>query len=161
MSKRKKLIVIGRSDVIDLPELELNDIEAKIDTGAFTSAIHCHNIREQKKGKKTVIAFNLLDPSHPDYNEKEFIIKKYTKKTVKSSTGHTEDRYVIQTPIQIFNKMYSIELSLSDRKDMKFPILIGRKLLMNNFIVDVSRINLSFDLKTGKTKKLKVMYRKS
>jgi len=97
MSKRKKLIVIGRSDVVDLP-------------------------------KKTVIAFNLLDPSHPEYNEKEFIIKKYTKTTVKSSTGHTEDRYVIETNIQIFNKIYPIELSLSDRKDMKFPILIGRKL---------------------------------
>lgn len=152
--------MIGRSDIIDLPELELSDIEAKIDSGAFTSTIHCHNIRELKKGKKTVIAFNLLDPSHPEYNEKEFILKKYNKKVVKSSTGHSEDRYIIETTIQLFNKTYPIELSLSDRKDMKFPILIGRKLLMGNFIIDVSRINLSFDLKTGKTKKLKVMYRK-
>lgn len=159
MSKRKKLIVIGRSDKIDLPELELYDIEAKIDSGAFTSTIHCHNIREVKRKTETAIAFNLLDPSHPEYNEKEFILKNYTKKTVKSSTGHTEDRYIIQTTVQLFNKNYPIELSLSDRKDMKFPILIGRKLLINHFVIDVAKNNLSFKLKTGKTKKLKMYSR--
>jgi len=159
MSKRKKLIVIGRSDKIDLPELELYDIAAKIDSGAFTSTIHCHNIREIKTKTETTITFNLLDPSHSDYNEKEFILKNYTKKTVKSSTGHVEDRYIIQTTAQLFNKNYPIELSLSDRKDMKFPILIGRKLLINHFVIDVAKNNLSFKLKTGKIKKLKVYSR--
>ncbi len=151
MKKEEELIVIGRSDVVDLPELELYNIEAKIDTGAFTSAIHCHNIREIKTKKGTAIAFNLLDPSHPEYNEKEFILKKYDKKTVKSSTGHAEDRYVVKTKIKLFDKVYPIKLSLTDRKDMKFPILIGRKLLMNKFIVDVSKVNVSANLKAVKT----------
>jgi len=148
MQKEEKLIVIGRFDVIDLPELGLYNIEAKIDTGAFTSSIHCHNIREIKTKKGTAIAFNLLDPTHSEYNEKEFILKNYHKKTVKSSTGHAEDRYVVETKIRLFDKTYPIELSLTDRKDMKFPILLGRKLLANKFIVDVSKVNISANLKT-------------
>ena len=80
MEKEGELIVIGRSDLVDLPKLDLYNIEAKIDTGAFTSAIHCHNIRKVKTKKGRAIAFNLLDPSHPEYNEKEFILKNYEEK---------------------------------------------------------------------------------
>lgn len=157
--KRKKILIIGRLDKADFPKLDLQNIEVKIDTGAYTSSIHCHNIREVETKEETYLYFNLLDPSHPEYNEKEIRLKKYNKTTVKSSTGHTEDRFVIKTKIRLFDKTYPISLSLSDRKDMKYPILIGRKLLTNKFIVDVSRTNVSFDLKEKSRKKYQVLYR--
>lgn len=157
--KRKKILIIGRLDKADFPKLDLENIEVKIDTGAYTSAIHCHNIREEATTNGTYLCFNLLDPSHPEYNEKEIRLKKYDKTTVKSSTGHTEDRFVIKTKIILFGKTYSVSLTLSDRKDMKYPILIGRKLLLNKFVVDVSRVNASFDLKSKRQKKYQILYR--
>ena len=141
------LLIIGRCDLADFPELDLTDMEVKIDTGAYTAAIHCHNINETRKNGKPCLKFNLLDPSHPEYDNKECIVHQYSKTTVKSSTGHTENRFVIQTQIVLFNRAYDMELTLTDRSEMKYPILIGRKLLHGNFLVDVSKTNRSYNRK--------------
>lgn len=62
----------------------------------------------------------------------------YKIKNVKSSNGKTEERIFVKTVIELSNKRYEVELSLTDRKDMKYPMLIGRKFLQGHFIVDVS-----------------------
>ncbi len=148
MKVEKNLRIIGRLDKADFTEFALEDIDIKMDTGAYTSSIHCHNIREVKyKSGRSVLKFNLLDPSHPDYSNRLYTAKNYEITTVKSSTGHTEIRYVITTEIILFGISYDIELTLSDRSVMKYPILIGRKLLLNNFVVDVSETYLSFKTK--------------
>lgn len=59
-------------------------------------------------------------------------------KKVKSSNGKSEDRIFVETVIELFGKKYKAELSLTDRKDMKYPMLIGRKYLQGRFLVDVS-----------------------
>ncbi|BAX82555.1 ATP-dependent zinc protease family protein [Labilibaculum antarcticum] len=140
-------IIIGKIDKADFPDLHLFNIDLKVDTGAYTSSIHCHQIEECQTGAEGYLKFRLLDPSHPDYNEKEFVVKNYKKKKIKNSFGKSENRFVIQTNIILFNKEFSIELSLSERSEMKYPILIGRKLLNKNFIVDTSKRNISFKLK--------------
>ncbi len=147
MELNKNLLIIGRLDKADFLELDLMDIDVKIDTGAFTSAIHCHNIREVNLSRNSLIRFNLLDPTHPQYNERELIHSNYYKKTIKSSTGHIEDRYIIKTNVVLFERIFPIELSLTDRTEMKYPILIGRRLLQNNFLVDVSATHLSYQQK--------------
>ncbi len=139
----KKKITIGRKDKIDFPELGLFDIDAKVDTGAYTSAIHCHNIEIIETENASKVRFNLLDPSHPDYDEKEFLLPVHQQKEVKSSSGTAEARIFIKTKIMLFGSMMDIELSLTDRSDMKFPVLLGRKLLHGKFIVDVTKRDLS------------------
>ena len=136
--------VIGRRELVALPELDIAEIEAKIDTGAYTSAIHCSDIHEEtdEDGKK-VICVELLDPSHPQYNHKKLRFAEYDFKDIKSSFGEVQQRYVIRTTIELFNEVIEAEFSLSDRSDMKYPVLIGRKLLKGRFIVDVSRKNVS------------------
>lgn len=134
---------IGRIDKIDLPEMGLENIDAKIDSGARTSAIHCHEIYTSEKNGQTVVHFKLLDPSHTDYNDKEYFIADFRERKIKSSSGHVEDRYVIKTKIKIFNKTYTTEFTLTNREKMAFPVLLGRKLLKNRFIIDVSQKNLS------------------
>ena len=62
---------IGRKDKGDFPELNLKNIDIKIDTGAYTSAIHCHKIKTKEIDGRQVLTFTLLDPSHPQYNNKE------------------------------------------------------------------------------------------
>ena len=140
-------ITFGRIDKADFPEFALSNIDIKIDSGAFTSSIHCSNIKEIVVNKENVIQFTLLDPEHPFYNNKEFTSKNYTSKIIKSSNGISEKRFMIQTNIVLFNTTYSIYLTLSERTDMKFPVLIGRKFLNKLFIIDTAKKNLSHKLK--------------
>lgn len=146
---------IGRIDKVDFPELILSNINVKIDTGAFTSTIHSHDISEVVIDGEKFIKFYLLDPSHPKYRVKAFKTKRYNKKRVKNSSGKSEQRYVIETTIVIFEEEYPVELSLSERSDMKYPVLIGRKILHKRYVVDVSKQNLSFKLKQKKVKQIK------
>ena len=143
MSKK----IIGRIDKIDFPEFELLEIEAKIDTGAFTSAIHTHKIEEILINGENYIKFTLLDPEHAHYNEKEFKTKNYEKRVIKSSNGTSEERFAIKTTITLFKETHPIELTLSERSDMKFPVLLGRKFLNKKYIVDSSQKNNSYKLK--------------
>lgn len=142
MKKKKRLI--GRKDKADFPDLKLKQVDIKIDTGAYTSAIHCQKIEKKVVKGKTVISFVLLDPSHPQYNNKKYTTEDFKEKRVKNSFGSSEKRYVIKTTIKLFRRKYHIELSLSERGEMRFPILIGRKLLMGKFIVDPSKYDLSY-----------------
>ncbi len=136
--------VIGRREHVALPVLGIDEIEAKIDTGAFTSAIHCSNIHEETDAQgRTVICVELLDPSHPQYNHKKLHFADYELREIKSSIGEKQQRYVIRTTIELFGEVMEADFSLSDRSDMKYPVLIGRKLLQGRFIVDVSRKNIS------------------
>jgi hypothetical protein len=89
----------------------------------------------------------LLDPSHPDYQQKTYRTSEFREKLIKSSFGQTEYRYAIKTDIILFGQKYHVELTLADREKMQFPILIGRNVLRRNFIVDVGKKNLSFKLK--------------
>lgn len=144
--KNLKKYTIGRSDIADFPELNLEDISVKIDTGAFTSSIHCHHIRVVEVNNQSILKFNLLDPEHLQYHKKEFQVVDFKKKTVKNSFGESEERFIISTKIILFGEIYPIDLSLTNRVTMKFPVLLGRRLL-EKFLVDVEKQNVSFKLK--------------
>ncbi|MCW9040990.1 MAG: RimK/LysX family protein [Flavobacteriales bacterium] len=139
----KQKILIGRQDVADFPLLNILQLPIKIDTGAYTSSLHCHNIIEFEESGQKRIKCNLLDPEHENYHEKEITFDAFTKKKVKSSNGQVEERYKITTEIVLFNQTFPIEFTLSERGSMRFSVLIGRKFLTNRFIVDTSLKNLS------------------
>ena len=139
--KKKKispLLLIGRTERVKFQELCSQWMEAKIDTGAYGSSLDCHNIREESFEGKTRLCFSLSPKNIPS---KTIYFDSYSKKKVKSSTGEVEMRYFIKTPIEIAGKKIISTISLADRETMKYPVLIGRKLLRNKFIVDVRRIN--------------------
>ena len=144
MKKSPEKLIIGSKDKVDFPKLKLYNIDAKIDTGAYTSSIHCNNIKIQRKGEKKYVSFNLLDPSHPDYDHRKISLRLHKTKKIKNSFGQSEKRFIVVTEIILFDKKYEVELSLSDRSKMKYPILLGRKLLKKGFIVDISRSNISY-----------------
>lgn len=134
---------IGRIDRADFPALELFDIEVKVDTGAYTSSIHCKNV----KVENGLLKCNFLDEAHPNYHEKEFTFKNFDLKIVKSSNGIAEPRYRIKTKITIFGQTYDIFLTLSDREEMRYPVLLGRRFLSRKFVVDPHKTNLSYKAK--------------
>lgn len=145
--KKKTKKVIGTRDKIDLPEFELYDLPCKIDTGAETSAIHCHRVRLLEVNGKETISFRLLDPTHEAYNHQEFRTTQFKEKKIRSSFGHSEYRYSIRCKVILFGEKFSADFTLSDRVRMKFPVLLGKKLLKNRYLVDVSKLDLSFKLK--------------
>lgn len=136
---KKKLI--GRIDKADFPDLGLFGIRVKIDTGAYTSSIHCESISEENG----VLRCLFLDSEHPSYNEKLLTFETYKKVNVRSSNGVLQERYAIKSVIQLFGKKYKISLSLSDRSDMRVPVLLGRKFLNGKFIVDPEMEYLSLN----------------
>ncbi len=140
-------LLIGRSDKVDLPELKITDLDAKIDTGAYSCAIHYNKAEVVEKNGVKVLRFSLLDPSHPEHNGMVFEVDKFDERDVKNSFGDSESRFVIHTEIRIHGKSFLTDISLSNRGNLKFPLLLGRQLLANGFLVDVNLENVSFNRK--------------
>lgn len=132
MELTERPTIIGRSDKADFPQLELVKLNVKIDSGAYTSAIHCCKIGENPNRILEVI---FLDDQYPKYTGKVFQFRKFKTKVVRSSNGVSEERYIINTKIKVAKELYDINLSLTFRGDMRFPILIGRKFLSRNHFV--------------------------
>lgn len=136
---------IGWKEQIDLPEFGLRGIPAKIDTGARTSVLHCSHIRLIHRGDKRYVEFIPLDPSFQDAwgKQQKLTLPFHSERTIKNSFGQEENRYVVKTMVRMFEEEYPIELSLRDRSDMEFPMLLGRSFIREKFLVDVSRSNLN------------------
>jgi len=144
MHKEKSKILIGRREFISFPDFGLKDIEAKIDTGAYTSALYCNDIMLKKNTEgKECLCFKVLGPAHPYYNSKEFCFEEFIQKEIKNSFGDIEKRFIIKTRIKIGKKICKSSISLTDRGNMRYPVLLGRRILKNRFIVDVSGLNLT------------------
>lgn len=136
-NKKHPIQTIGRREIVDFPDLGLFGLVAKIDTGANTTALHCHHVRIENG----VLCFRLLDENHPEYDNREQRFEKFEEKLIKSSFGQSEMRYIVRTTIVIGKRKIKSIISLSDRANMRYPVLIGRRLLKNRFNVDVSLIN--------------------
>jgi hypothetical protein len=147
--------ILGRYDRVDLPEFGLINIHAKTDTGAFTCSLHSHKAHVVD-GK---LEFILLDEEHPEFTGMKLIADSYEIRNIKNSFGEVERRYVIVTTIRIFDEDITAEFSLSNRGSLKFPILIGRKILRDRFLIDVKQKNLSY--KEKRSKRLKVKQKNS
>jgi hypothetical protein len=135
--KPKPILTIGRRETVDFPDLGLFGLTAKIDTGANTTALHCHHVRIEDG----ILIFRLLDQTHPEYQDTEHRFEKFEQKVIKSSMGESEQRYIIRTRITIGSRTLRGIVSLTDRANMKYPVLIGRRLLKSRFLVDVSKLN--------------------
>jgi hypothetical protein len=140
------MFVLGRYDRVDLPDLGLSNIHAKIDTGAYSCSLHCQ-YATIVDGR---LEFVLLDEEHPEFTGMKFTFDKYEERDIKNSFGETERRFVIETTIKLFDLEFNTTFSLSNRGTLKFPVLIGRKLLRHHFLIDVSRKNQSYISKRRK-----------
>jgi hypothetical protein len=138
---KNKMRLIGRREFVDFPELKLFSIEAKMDTGAYTSSIHCTDIEIKTQNNTSVLCFKLLDDLHPEFSKRIHEFVEFDKKKIKNSFGEMEERYIIKTSIKLGKKIIRTTLSLSDRENMRYPVLIGRRLLKGKFLVDVNKIH--------------------
>ncbi|GAA4362562.1 ATP-dependent zinc protease [Hymenobacter saemangeumensis] len=136
--------LLGRRELVDFPEFDLHGIEAKVDTGAYTSAIHCTDIHIETRQGRPRLLVRLLDPGHEGADGKPLAFAEFNLRDIRSSNGEVQERYVIRARVRLYGEDFEAEFSLSDRSDMKYPVLLGRSLLrQGRFVVDVSRRNLS------------------
>ena len=132
----KKFPVIGWREWVGLPELSISKIKAKIDTGARTSALHAFSLRPfEEKGIKK-ISFDIHPFQHNTEKVINCIANVVDKRLVTDSGGHAEERYVIRTLISIAGQIWSIEITLTERENMLFRMLLGRSALRKHFIVN-------------------------
>lgn len=134
MTKQNPLPAVGWRELVHLPELGLHAVPAKIDTGARTSSLHGVVLDEFERDGQKMVRFavdfeqqhvrQVCEAVHVDV------------RGITSSNGETQYRYVIKTPLKLGDVEFRAEISLANRADMKFPMLIGRSSLRRRFVVD-------------------------
>jgi hypothetical protein len=132
------LPMLGWREWVDLPELNLSQIKAKIDTGARSSALHAFSIEPYRKGGERWVMFAI----HPKQKNQELVIECHAaikdRRLVSDSGGHKQRRYVIETPLLIGSTRTNIEMTLTNRDSMLFRMLLGRTALKDRFIINPS-----------------------
>ena len=131
--------IIGWREVVILPQLGIDKIKVKIDTGARSSALHAFNIREFKRDGKDLIRFQV----HPLQRDRAFTVTTEAElleyRKVRNSGGVAQLRPVIMTEIELGGYSWSIELTLTNRDVMGFRMLLGRQAVRNKFLIDPGR----------------------
>lgn len=134
-----ELATVGWREWVCLPELGIDKIKAKIDTGARTSALHAFSLQPFTENGKNRITFEI----HPLQHNTEMTITctadVIDRRPVTDSGGHTEERFVIATPLVIAGQSWPIEITLTERENMLFRMLLGRSALRKRFIVNPAR----------------------
>ena len=141
-------IMVGRCEWCSLPDLAIPRIKAKMDTGARTSALHAFNIHTETVENKRYALFSI----HPlqrnallTHHCRALILE---QRAIMSSNGHKENRYIVQTTLQLGEHCYTIELSLSNRDPLRFRLLLGREALNKRMVVDPSLVHQQRKKKT-------------
>lgn len=135
----RKYAVIGWREWISLPELKIDRIKAKVDTGARTSALHAFSLEPFVENGKQRIRFDIHPLQHNTEHIVTCVADVVDKRFVTDSGGHEEERHVIETPITIAGQTWSIEITLTERENMLFRMLLGRRALRKRFIVNPAR----------------------
>jgi len=148
-------LVIGWREWVELPDLGIRKVKAKIDTGARSSSLHAFDVKTVERDGKQFAQFKV----HP--------LQRNTKKTVtceaeilefrmvKSSTGHAQKRPVIVTTVEVLGEEWPIELTLANRDEMGFRMLLGREAVRGRFLVDAGISFYSGQPKKKRKKKSK------
>ncbi|MGB1311076.1 MAG: ATP-dependent zinc protease [Leucothrix sp.] len=133
---RKKLAVLGWREYVDLPDLQISGVKAKIDTGAKTSCIHAFAVETFEKDNEVWVRFGV----HPNQGDRvtevwcESRVVDYREVT--DSGGHTEMRYVIASTLVIGRHVFEAEITLTNRDNMRFRMLLGRRAMKGRFAVN-------------------------
>lgn len=131
--------MIGWREWIFLPELLDLPINAKVDTGARTSAIHAFDVRTFDEDGEPWVEFRLHPVQRQRHPDTRCVARVLDQRHVTSSSGHKQLRIVIATTALIGGVRWPIELTLTDRDQMGFRMLLGREGLRRRFVVDPAK----------------------
>ena len=139
MTDRAARRVIGWREWVGLPDLGVSAIKAKVDTGARSSALHADDVQTFTRRRVEMVRFVV----HPYQRDTETTVYAEAalkdRRWVRSSVGHRTWRPVVQTPLKLGEDWWTIELTLVNRDEMGFRMLLGREALRKRLVVDPAR----------------------
>jgi hypothetical protein len=129
----------GWREWVQLPQVGIPWIKAKLDTGAQTSAIHAYDIREFDRDGADWVRFRIRPWQGSTDDEVVVECPVHDRRRVRSSSGHVQDRFVVQMTLTLVGREVVAEVTLSNRDEMGFRMLVGREALRQGFVVDSDR----------------------
>ena len=132
--------IIGSFAQVTLPDFGDIEVTAKVDTGAYSGAVHCSDISVVEYDGSRFLRFRPYGPENSEIETSAF-----HERFVRSSTGHRVSRFLVDTTILIDGVEYPIAIGLSNRSELKFPVLLGRRFLREQNILVDTRINQHLD----------------
>jgi ribosomal protein S6--L-glutamate ligase len=128
--------ILGWEEWVSLPELGLPAVKAKVDTGARTSALHAHFVEAVRVKGVAMVRFGVHPIPRRGDVEVVCMARVIDQREVTSSNGERENRYVIETPIRIGERVWPIEITLTNRDAMAYRMLLGRQAIAEDILVD-------------------------
>lgn len=119
-----------------MPKIGIPWIKAKIDTGAQSSALHAYELEEFTRDGADWVAFSIHPWQRSDREPHDVQLPVFDRRVIRSSSGHTEERFIVSVPIILVGRQIDALVSLTNRDEMGFRMLIGREALRQGFIVD-------------------------
>lgn len=128
-------MIIGRSERLNFVDLQIHGVPAKVDSGAYRSAVHASDIVE----KDGVVSFTLFG-GHPVCGQMAQRVSTdiFQKVTVANSFGHREERYDVSFKVKLGPKVFKAKFTLADRSKKIYPILLGRTMINRRFLIDTN-----------------------
>ena len=128
--------VVGSEEWVSLGELNIPYVKARVDSGAKTSSLHAINIQPFQKDNETWVNFDVFPIQNDGKRKISCKALVIDKRVVKSSSGNREHRYVVRTSISLNDKVWDVELTLTNRDSMGYRMLLGREAMMGRIVVD-------------------------
>lgn len=142
-AKSRERAVIGWREWLAIPELGIDRIKAKIDTGARSSSLHAYDIRRFRRKGVSMVRFR-VHPLQRDFRTTvEAEAEVVGQRKVKSSSGQESLRWVVLTPVELGAQSWPIEITLTRRDAMGFRMLLGRQAIRGHYVVDPGRSYLA------------------
>lgn len=156
--RREKIekVPVGWREWVKLPELGIDWIKAKVDTGARTSSIHAVRVKTFEEAGVAYVSFSVHPTQRKSLPNVDCKCPVHEFREVRSSSGHVTKRAVILVDVEVVGVRYPIEVTLANRDQMGFRMLLGREALRGRFLVDSQKSYLGgTPPKTGIKKKKK------
>jgi hypothetical protein len=137
----KEPIILGATAEVQLPNFGLKGLQARVDTGAATCALHASYVRviEGEDENEDVLEVVLFDPDSDLYTGEKLLFKDFIVRNVRNSFGKRSSRPMIKTTVQIHRTKLEVLVGFTDRSKLTYDMLIGRNLLERGFVVDVTK----------------------